>query len=165
MDNTYTARPVCWSGWISDSYCSLKPLCSGMGEVVAARTSPTLLPPSPHTVLSLSCFSKCHSASIVVTGTVRDKIKIEVRGHLDIFTCRWSDCRREIRILTICASITKPPKWMLAQYSNGTNYAACFIIRLLTTFIPFLRYVCLFVCPYVLCVTPPNRPDLCFFKV
>ena len=39
-----------------DSYSSLKPLCSGMGEVVPARTSPTLLPPSPRTVLSLSCF-------------------------------------------------------------------------------------------------------------
>ena len=49
--NTYTTRHVCWSGWISDSYCSLKPLCSGMGEVVPARTSPTLLPPSPRTVL------------------------------------------------------------------------------------------------------------------
>ena len=59
--NTYTAKPVCWNGWISDSYCSLKPLCSGMGEVVPARTSPTLLPPSPRTVLSLSCFkvSQC----------------------------------------------------------------------------------------------------------
>ena len=44
-----------------DSYCSLKPLCSGMGEVVPARTAPTLLPPSPRTVLSLSCFkvSQC----------------------------------------------------------------------------------------------------------
>ena len=44
-----------------DSYCSLKHLCSGMGEVVPARTSPTLLPPSPRTVLSLSCFkvSQC----------------------------------------------------------------------------------------------------------
>ena len=44
-----------------DSYCSLKPLCSGMGEVVPARTSPTLLPQSPRTVLSLSCFkvSQC----------------------------------------------------------------------------------------------------------
>ena len=39
-----------------DSHCSLKPLCSGMGEVVPARTSPALLPPSPRTVLSLSCF-------------------------------------------------------------------------------------------------------------
>ena len=39
-----------------DSYCSLKPLCSGMGEVVPARNSPTLLPPSPRTVLSLSYF-------------------------------------------------------------------------------------------------------------
>ena len=53
--STYPARPFCWSGWISDSYCSLKPLCSGMGDV-PARTSPTLLPPSPRTVLSLSCF-------------------------------------------------------------------------------------------------------------
>ena len=44
-----------------DSYCSLKPLCSGMGEVVPARTSPTLLPPSPLTVLWLPCFkvSQC----------------------------------------------------------------------------------------------------------
>ena len=44
-----------------DSYCSLKPLYSGMGEVVPARTLPTLLPPSPRTVLSLSCFrvSQC----------------------------------------------------------------------------------------------------------
>ena len=44
-----------------DSYCSLKPLCSGMGEVVPVRTSPTLLLPSPRTVLSLSCFkvSQC----------------------------------------------------------------------------------------------------------
>ena len=38
-------------GWISDSYCSIKPLCLGMGEVVPAHTSPTLLPPSPRTVL------------------------------------------------------------------------------------------------------------------
>ena len=50
-----------WSGWIFDSYWSLKPLCSGMGEVVPARTSPTLPPPSPRTVLWLSCFkvSQC----------------------------------------------------------------------------------------------------------
>ena len=34
-----------------DSYYSLKPLCSGMREVVPTRTSPTLLPPSPRTVL------------------------------------------------------------------------------------------------------------------
>ena len=57
-------------GWISDSYCSIKPLCSGMGEVAPARTSPTLLPPSPHTVLSLSCF-KVTSTSIALTSTVR----------------------------------------------------------------------------------------------
>ena len=44
------------------SYCSLKPLWSGMGEVVPARTSPTLHPPIPS-----------HCASIVVTSTVRVK--------------------------------------------------------------------------------------------
>ena len=71
--NTYTARPVCWNGWISDSYCSLKPLCSGMGEVVPARTLPILL---PHP-LALCCHypvSKCCSASIVATSTVRVKV-------------------------------------------------------------------------------------------
>ena len=36
------------------SYCSLKPLWSGMGEVVPARTLPTLHPPSPPTVHQLS---------------------------------------------------------------------------------------------------------------
>ena len=43
--------PSAGLGGSLDSYCSLKPLCSGMGEVVPARTSPTLLPPSPRTVL------------------------------------------------------------------------------------------------------------------
>ena len=49
------------SGWISDSYCSIKPLWSGMGEVVPARTSPPLHPPSPPTVLWLPCLqvSQC----------------------------------------------------------------------------------------------------------
>ena len=50
-----TAGPDCWSEWISDSYCSLKPLWSGMGEAVPARTSPPLHPPSPPTVLWLPC--------------------------------------------------------------------------------------------------------------
>ena len=36
------------------SYCSLKPLWLGMGEVVPGRTSPTLHPPSPPTVHQLS---------------------------------------------------------------------------------------------------------------
>ena len=40
--------------WKLTSYCSLKPLWSGMGEVVPARTSPTLHPPSPPTVHQLS---------------------------------------------------------------------------------------------------------------
>ena len=40
--------------WKLTSYCSLKPLWSGMGEAVPARTSPTLHPPFPPTVLKLS---------------------------------------------------------------------------------------------------------------
>ena len=40
--------------WKFTSYYSLKPLWSGMGEVVPARTSPTLHPPSPPTVHQLS---------------------------------------------------------------------------------------------------------------
>ena len=40
--------------WKFTSYCSLKHLWSGMGEVVPARTSPTLHPPSPPTVHQLS---------------------------------------------------------------------------------------------------------------
>ena len=52
-----------------DSYCSLKPLCSGMGEV-PARTSPTLLP-HPLTLCCHYPVSKYCSASIVVTSTVR----------------------------------------------------------------------------------------------
>ena len=51
-----------------------------MGEVVPARTSPTLLPPSPRTVLSLSCF-KCRSASIVVTSTLRVNVGIYVNTN------------------------------------------------------------------------------------
>ena len=55
--------------WLS---MSIKPLCSGMVEVVPARTSPTLL---PHP-LALCCnypVSKCPSASTVVISTVRVK--------------------------------------------------------------------------------------------
>ena len=40
--------------WKFPTYCSLKPLWSGMGEVVPARTSPTLHSPSPPTVHQLS---------------------------------------------------------------------------------------------------------------
>ena len=39
--------------WEFTSYCSLKPLWSGMGEVVPACTSPTLHPPSPPAVHQL----------------------------------------------------------------------------------------------------------------
>ena len=50
-----------------------------MGEVVPALTSPTLLPPSSRTVLySNYPVSKCPSASIVVTSTLRVNIPFHV---------------------------------------------------------------------------------------
>ena len=55
--------------WISDSYCSLKPLWSGVGEVVSARTSPTLHPPSPPTVLLCERFQQLCSLSTSLLST------------------------------------------------------------------------------------------------
>ena len=52
--------------WKFTSYCSLKPLWSGMGEVVPARTSPTLHPPIPS-----------HCASIVTTSTLRVNMRCD----------------------------------------------------------------------------------------
>ena len=53
--NTYTARPVCWREWISDSYCSLKPLCSGHGGSSAGSylADPTSSIPSHCAVIIL----------------------------------------------------------------------------------------------------------------
>ena len=45
-----------------DSYCSLKPLCSGMGEVGSARYEPALLPPCPSMALSYSNCQEIHSS-------------------------------------------------------------------------------------------------------
>ena len=47
MKQTITSDEILMQSFISDSYCSLKPLWSGMGEVVPARTLLTLHPPSP----------------------------------------------------------------------------------------------------------------------
>ena len=52
--NKHTLTLKVLNFWKFTSYCSLKPIWSGMGEVVPARTSPTLHPPSPPTVHQLS---------------------------------------------------------------------------------------------------------------
>ena len=74
-----------WSGWIFDSYWSLKPLCSGMGEAVPARTCRPYL---PHP-LALCCnypVSKCPSASIVATSTLRVNI-LAIENIHDVQVC------------------------------------------------------------------------------
>ena len=54
LSSLYTLTLKVLNFWKFTSYCSLKPLWSGMGEVVPARTSPTLHPPCPPTVHQLS---------------------------------------------------------------------------------------------------------------
>ena len=73
--------------WKLTSYCSLKPLWSGMGEVVPSRTSPTLHPPSPPTV-----------HPIVATSTLRVKLKQCIHSWLlhKSILLQW------LRVLVIC---------------------------------------------------------------
>ena len=72
--------------WKFTSYCSLKPLWSGMGEVVPARTSPALHAPSPPTeqnVLNgLSAINRYR-----VTFEIVQKAK---NGMLSICSTSWS---------------------------------------------------------------------------
>ena len=68
MVNTYTARPVCWRKWISWQLLWLKTLMLGHGGSSAGSY---LADPHP---IALCCHypvSKCCSASIVMTSTVR----------------------------------------------------------------------------------------------
>ena len=52
--HTHTLTLKVLNFWKFTSYCSLKPLRSGMGEVVPVRTLPAQHPPSPFTVHQLS---------------------------------------------------------------------------------------------------------------
>ena len=54
LENVHSLTLKVLNFWKLTSYCSLKLLWSGMGEVVPARILPTLLPPSPPTVHQLS---------------------------------------------------------------------------------------------------------------
>ena len=77
-------RPAAGVEGSLDSYYSLKPLWSGMGEVVPARTSPPL---HPHP-LPLFCDNpvyKCISASIVIASTLR------VKDYANVEECYTAD--------------------------------------------------------------------------
>ena len=75
--------------WKFTCYCSLKPLWSGMGEVVPARTLPTLHPPSPPSW-----------PSIVATCTVRLNIPLFILEGgvamcaLWLINCSHNPCRK-----------------------------------------------------------------------
>ena len=87
--NTYTAKPVYWREWISDSYCSLKPLCSGMGGSSAGSYLADPTSPIPFALCFHYPVSKCCSASIAVTGTVRVKAIIFL-----LYDCSCSKVKR-----------------------------------------------------------------------
>ena len=114
-----------------DSYCSLKPLCSGMGEVVLARTSPTLL---PHP-LALCCHypvSKCPSASIAMTGTLRVNSPCQVsnavafcanvlQGTTSFTDVIWLQCCKELFI----HSVNSDPKEKILKCKTKTKNNWC----------------------------------------
>ena len=81
--------------WKFASYCSLKPLWSGMEEVVPARTSPTLHPPSPPTVHQLSWLAHLRVNWIIVT---RDAIVPEL--------CMQTNITKELQVLEKVLSAT-----------------------------------------------------------
>ena len=57
-----------------------------MGEVVPARTSPTLLPQSPRTVLSLSCFKVLQCINSCVCACVDFQVPRLGESFITYFT-------------------------------------------------------------------------------
>ena len=77
MGDVGSARYELMGGWISDSYCSLKPLCSGMRGSSAGSflTDPTS-PISSHCAVIILIKWDSPSAWIVVTSTAEDCVNI-----------------------------------------------------------------------------------------
>ena len=101
--------------WKFTSYCSLKPLWSSMGEVVPARTSPTLHP--------------SHCASIVTTSTVRVKnlqtVCVYSRG------VEWSTMHSwENTILHVClrGAMRSTSAWTRLIHWVACSCPACVIV-------------------------------------
>ena len=106
-----------------DSYCSLKPLCSGMAEVVPARTSPTLL---PHP-LALCCHypvSKCRSASIAMTGTLRVNLICPACFFISRYLLQWS-WTQSAPYLNTCMEPLSDAAAMLCELSQNVNDLIC----------------------------------------
>ena len=94
--------------WNFTSYCSLKPLWSGLGEVVPAHTSPTLHPPSPPTVHQLS-------QQIKPLMCVLGSLKLH---HCQQFTADFTDSITQICRRALSCSLKK---WTTAsvEQENG----------------------------------------------
>ena len=69
--------------WKFTSYCSLKPLWSGMREVVPARTSLTLHPPSPPTMHQLSWLAL---QELRMTSMQNDKVFLSFKLMNDLMS-------------------------------------------------------------------------------
>ena len=106
--------------WKFTSYCNLKPLWSGMGEVVPARTSPTLHPPFPPTT------------SIVTTSTLRVKLP-QTKDVPDIKGC---EIKEGILLFHIIQYYLRHKitinHWYISMYYK--HFLACVSIYNLTVF-------------------------------
>ena len=83
------------------SYCSLKPLWSGMGEVVPARTSPTLHPPSPPAVHQLSWLALLRVKSYSNTRHAVISWQVLIFVAMSCNKCEWNCYLTHAIILTV----------------------------------------------------------------
>ena len=87
-----------------------------MGEVVPSRTSPTLLPPSPRTVLSLSCFKVLQC--IEVTSDIQHTKPQERASckYICFMLCIWMCWMSYQKQKFSSSSPTFYTKWQLLQF-------------------------------------------------
>ena len=134
--------------WKFTSHCSLRPLWSGMGEVVLACTSPTLHPPSPPTVHQLSqlalkelTFFLLHFTELTILAAPPHGCPCWLRPPPEPYGCPsivpWSDPSRSCSgtiapsCWTLCAR--RCPTFRLSHLKNKTKdlYSVCKWITLL----------------------------------
>ena len=111
--------------WKLTSYCSFKPLWSGKGEVVPARTLPTLHPPSPPTVHKLS--------RLALSELICKQRKEYMYGHSDTECPYWYQMP-----LNSTPKHHKHYTWQSVIYhvivsSAATNHALCWCYYYLLT--------------------------------
>ena len=122
--------------WKFTSYCSLKPLWSGMGEVVPARTSPTLHPPSPPTVHQLSrlaLYSLIWSGRAQKLADSDDFLLARLNWQIPMHTRHWSKQMKYLIISSLYTCIYRLLCTLLSPASQAILFlsmSACLYVRL-----------------------------------